>query len=104
MAEWISCDRGFIQADVVKWREGDMGKARPYNKGKVVRDGDRLMIAEVLQESDDEGWCLLLVRGCVILESTATPADLSLHRAHLLRRSKPCIMPSLCFMKPGALT
>jgi hypothetical protein len=53
--------QGFIQADVVKWREGIWEKRGPY-KGKVVRVGDRLMIAEVLQEADEEGWYLLLVR------------------------------------------
>jgi hypothetical protein len=41
MVEWISCGRGFIQADVVKWRQGIWEKRGPY-KGKVVRIGDRL--------------------------------------------------------------
>jgi hypothetical protein len=54
MVEWISCGRGFIQADVVKWREGIWEKRGPY-KGKVVRIGDRLMIAEVLREGRRRG-------------------------------------------------
>jgi hypothetical protein len=54
----------------VKWREGIREKRGPY-KGKVVRVSDRLMIAEVTQEADHEGWCLLLVRECVIPESAA---------------------------------
>jgi hypothetical protein len=71
MVEWISCGRGFIQADVVKWREGIWEKRGPY-KGKVVRIGDRLMIAEVLREGRRRGVVPLLVRECVILESTAS--------------------------------
>jgi hypothetical protein len=71
MTEWIACERGFIAADVVKWREGIWDKRGP-GKGMVIRVGDRLMIAEVLEEADEEGWCLLLVRECVILESMAS--------------------------------
>lgn len=91
MAEWISCGRGFIAADVVKWREGIWDKRGP-GKGRVIRVGDRLMIAEVLEEADEEGWCLLLVRECVVLESTLKRDKAAVKRGDEITRREATIL------------
>lgn len=66
MTEWIPCGEGFIQADVIRWKEGVFERRGP-GQGRAMRIGDRLVIAEVLSEADEEGWVWLLVRSCEIV-------------------------------------
>lgn len=64
MAEWIPIGGDFIVADVIRWKEG-VFKNRRSKKGRSVRIGERLVIAEVLR--DEAGWVYLLVRGCEVV-------------------------------------
>lgn len=66
MTEWIPCETGFITADVIRWREGIWLRRGPKAR-RAVKIGDRLVVAEVLQEADEEGWVLLLVVSCEII-------------------------------------
>jgi hypothetical protein len=59
MAVWISVGDGFIEADVIRWKE-PVFKTRGW--GEPVRVGDRVVTAEVLREADKDGWVYLLVR------------------------------------------
>jgi hypothetical protein len=61
-AEWIPCGSGFIEADVIRWKEAAWEKRR---RGRSVNAGDRMVAAEVLR--DDGGWVELLVRECTIV-------------------------------------
>jgi hypothetical protein len=58
---------GFIEADVIRWKEGIYERKGP-RQGCVVRIGDRLVTAEVLGEVDEEGWVYLLIRSSEILK------------------------------------
>lgn len=53
-----------MQADVIRWTEGIYAKYRRKN-AKSPRLGERQVIAEVLEETND-GWLKLLVLGSVI--------------------------------------
>ena len=68
MAEWVSAADGFIEADVIRWKEG-VFKPRRSRKGRSVRIGEQLVTAEVLRESDVKGFVPLLVRGCEIIDA-----------------------------------
>jgi hypothetical protein len=59
MAVWIPVGDGFIEADVIRWKE-PVFKDRWY--GQPVLVGDRQVTAEVLREADEHGWVYLLVR------------------------------------------
>jgi hypothetical protein len=64
LGDWISAEEGFIAADVVRWTEGIYEKRRS-KKAKARRLGERLVSAEVIEDSGD-GWLTLLVRACII--------------------------------------
>ncbi|MEY2395493.1 MAG: 2-C-methyl-D-erythritol 4-phosphate cytidylyltransferase [Acidobacteriaceae bacterium] len=66
MVQWVSADDGFIAADVIRWKEG-VFKPRKSRKGRSLRVGEQLVIAEVLREPDIKGFVSLLVRGCEII-------------------------------------
>lgn len=61
--KWIPCGNGFIQADVIRWKEGVWERRSRRRNARAVHVGDRVVIAEVLRE-DAEEWVHLLVRGC----------------------------------------
>lgn len=63
-AEWVPCGSGFIEADVIRWTEGEWRRPR-RRRGRAVNIGDRVVIAEVIR--DEGGWVDLLVRDCTIL-------------------------------------
>jgi hypothetical protein len=63
-AEWIPCGSGFIEADVVRWKEAAWEKRRRRH-GRAVNAGERMVVAEVIRDVD--GWVELFVRGCTIL-------------------------------------
>jgi hypothetical protein len=64
MAVWISVGDGFIEADVIRWKEPVFKNRR---RGQPARVGDRLVSAEVLREADKDGWVYLLVRHSEVL-------------------------------------
>lgn len=63
MTEWIPCGDGFIEADVIRWKEAIWERKGP-GKGRALKIGDREVIAEVLGDADGEGYVWLLVRYC----------------------------------------
>ena len=65
MTEWVAVGGGFIQADVIRWKEGVFERRGPRGR-RVVKAGDRVMTAEVLKEADRQGWVLLKVVGCAV--------------------------------------
>lgn len=58
MAVWVPVGDGFVEADVIRWKEQVFRERRD---GKPVHVGERQVTAEVL-EADREGWVDLLVR------------------------------------------
>ena len=70
MTEWYELRGGFIEGDIVKWREAVYERRGPKGKKwvstfggqRIVRVGLRLISAEVIQGPDEEGWVYLLVR------------------------------------------
>ena len=64
VAEWISCGSGFIEADVIRWKEAVWEKRR-RRRGHAVNAGERMVTAEVIR--DDDGWVELLIRECSIV-------------------------------------
>ncbi|MGQ0619372.1 MAG: hypothetical protein ACT4QA_05560 [Panacagrimonas sp.] len=66
MAEWIACGDGYIEADVIRWKEPVWERRR----GKARKIGDRLVTAEVLREADEKEFVRLLVRGCDVISET----------------------------------
>lgn len=65
MGQWIACGSGFIEADVIRWKEAVWERRGP-RQGRAVKIGDRVVIAEVLRDADEEGWVYLLIRGCEV--------------------------------------
>lgn len=69
--EWIDCGDDFMPADVIRWRESVWEK-RGRKRGKnAVRLGDRLVVAEVIQEDGKTGLVTLLVRASSVLSDNS---------------------------------
>ena len=64
MAVWISVGDGFIEADVIRWKEPVFKNRR---RGEPARVGVRQVSAEVLREANRDGWVHLLVRRSEVL-------------------------------------
>lgn len=64
MTQWIPVGDDFIVADMIRWSEG-VFKNRQSKKGRAVKLGERVVIAEVLR--DEAGWVALLVRSCEVV-------------------------------------
>lgn len=69
MTEWFELRGGFIEADVIKWRDPMWQKGRKkqytgegFGGQRMVCVGRRVISAEVIQGPDEEGWVYLLVR------------------------------------------
>lgn len=71
MEQWIPA-KDFIIADVIRWTEGVFKNRR---RGKALRIGERVVIAEVLSRGDD-GWVRLLVRGCTVTKDEMAGAHI----------------------------
>ena len=70
MRKWIPCGGGFIEADVIRWKEGVFAKPGRHSE-HAINIGDLLVIAEVLRDGEEDGWVYLLIRGCeVVTEKT----------------------------------
>ena len=66
MAVWLPAGDGFIAADVIRWKEPVFMNRR---RRRPARLGERLVIAEVLGESDRHGWVHLLVRSSEVVSA-----------------------------------
>ena len=64
-AKWIPCGNGFIEADVVRWKESVWEKRSRRRNARAVNIGERVVTAEVVRE-DAEGWLHLLTRACAL--------------------------------------
>lgn len=64
MDVWVKAE-DLIAADVVRWTEGIFGRRR---KGKALCIGERQIVAEVLERTDD-AWVRLLVLSAVVTEA-----------------------------------
>lgn len=64
MDVWFKAE-DFIAADVVRWTEGIFDRRR---KGKALRIGERQIVAEVLERTDN-GWVRLLVFSAVVTKA-----------------------------------
>lgn len=65
-ARWIPCGSGFIKADVIRWTEAAWREPRRRRgRGRAVNTGERLVIAEVID--DDGEWVDLVVRDCTVV-------------------------------------
>ncbi|MBK9131270.1 MAG: hypothetical protein IPM20_06480 [Gammaproteobacteria bacterium] len=95
MSEWISCEDGFIAADVIRWKECIWEKRRSRSN-RARRFGERLVEAEVLQEAEADEWVRLLVVGSTVLSEfpTRTPKKLLLDKGQEIRRKRQTIMRS----------
>lgn len=52
-----------MEADVIRWKEGAWEKRR--GRGRAVKAGERMVIAEVIRDKD--GWVELLLRGSTVV-------------------------------------
>lgn len=59
MSDWMPVGDGFIEADVIRWKEPVFKNRR---RGRPARLGERLVTAEVLHDDGGSGWVDLLVR------------------------------------------
>ena len=64
MPTWVPCGSGFMEADVIRWKEAVWEK-RQRLRGRAVNAGDRMVVAEVIRDAD--GWVELLIRECTIV-------------------------------------
>jgi hypothetical protein len=78
MAEWISTGDHFIEADVIRWKEAVFRPRR--KKGRSVKLGERLMVAEVLRQ--DSEWVYLLVRQCELVSIMTGRLPREVHLLH----------------------
>tara|TARA_B100001105_G_scaffold249578_1_gene236679 strand:+ start:22 stop:420 length:399 start_codon:yes stop_codon:yes gene_type:complete len=99
MAEWIQTGEHFIEADVIRWKEGVFLPRR--GKGRAAKLGDRVVTAEVLQE--DAEWVHLLVRHCDLCSVKRGRLEREvplLNRGEEIKRKRATIVRS----KPERLT
>ena len=91
-AKWIPCGNGFIQADVIRWKEGVWEKPSRRRNARAVNVGDRVVIAEVLRE-DGEEWVHLLVRGCEMVSEKPSRRKVALlPKSQEIRRRRTTIV------------
>jgi hypothetical protein len=65
MMKWIPCGSGFIEADVIRWKENVWEKRSRSRTARAVNAGERMVTAEVIRDKD--GWVDLLLRGSTIV-------------------------------------
>jgi len=94
-ASWIPCNDGFIEADVIRWREPVWEKRGPKG-GRVVKVGDRDMVAQVVKEDppderEDSGWVWLLVKSCKIAGDTQGRKSTGIDAESTVKRARKTI-------------
>jgi hypothetical protein len=65
MTKWIPCGNGFIEADVIRWKESVWEKPSRKRTARAVNAGERMVVAEVIRDKD--GWVDLLLRGSTVV-------------------------------------
>jgi len=65
MTKWIACGNGFIEADVIRWKENVWENPSRSRTARAVNAGERMVTAEVIRDKD--GWVDLLLRECTII-------------------------------------
>ncbi len=65
MTNWVPCGGGFIEADVIRWKEAAW-EQRKRRRGRAVNAGERIVVAEVIRDHGD-GWLELLIRDSTVL-------------------------------------
>ena len=89
MRKWIPCGDGFIEADVIRWKESVWQRAK-RKRGRAVNLGDRMVTAEVIR--DEEGWVALVIRGyAVVNEKTGRKVVEVLAKGTEIRRKRSTI-------------
>ncbi len=83
MAVWMPVGDGFIEADVVRWKEPVFRNRR---RGRPARLGERLVTAEVLRDDGGSGWVDLLVR-----HSQAVSASIGRNLSDVLLPAKDAV-------------
>ena len=48
---WISCGPEFIETDVIRWTEGVFRPSHWGSRGKRIRVGERVIIAQVMTDT-----------------------------------------------------
>jgi hypothetical protein len=86
--KWIPCGAGFIQADVIRWKEAAW-KNTKRNKGKGIVLGERTITAEVIR--DEDGWLDLLIREYAILNEKPGRKVEHLSKGTEIRRKRTTI-------------
>lgn len=95
MTDWIPVGGGFIAADVIRWKEAVYEKRG--RRGRSVRAGERVVVAEVLKGVDEYGWVHLLLRHCEVVSEvqgravrTMLPVDsMTKRKFNTIVRGKP---------------
>lgn len=88
-AEWVPCGSGFIEADVIRWKEAAWEKRSRRRNARAVNAGERMVIAEVI--TDHDGWVSLLVRGCTVVSEKPGWALKPLQKNVAVRRRRRTI-------------
>lgn len=69
VTKWIPCGSGFVEADVIRWKEAVWEKRR-RQRGRAVNAGDRMVVAEVMR--DEDGWVELLIRESTVVNESSS--------------------------------
>jgi hypothetical protein len=91
MPKWIPCGGGFIEADVIRWKEGVFAKPGRRSK-RAINIGDLLVIAEVLRDAEEDGWVYLLIRGCEVVSEKTVKKIERLKNGMEVKRQRSTIM------------
>lgn len=90
MGAWTRCGDGFIEADVIRWKEAVWDSPRK-RKGAALRIGERLVTAEVV--ADEGEWVRLLVRECLETARFSVRKPVVLFKAGtVIRRARKTII------------
>src|SRR5690349_4824836 len=91
MAEWIPCGGDFIQADVIRWKEGVWEKRSRRRNARAINVGGRNVVAEVLS-IDKEGWVRLLIRDNAVTHEMPGRRIAPLPKIQEIRRKRSTIL------------
>ena len=87
MTKWIPCNGGFIEADVVRWKEAVWEKRGRSRKARLANVGERVVTGEIVRDAGD-GWVLVLVRRCEVVSEKPGRRIVPLPKGHELRRKR----------------
>ena len=90
MTKWVSCGSGFIEADVIRWKEGVWERRSRRKNARAVNFGDRIVTGEVIQD-DGDGWVRILVRRSEIVSEKPGRRIAPLPKESEIRRKRSTI-------------